>query len=134
MSTLVLFPTALTRRRLQEAMQQAPVNIDWQRLHILLGWETDQQASSQEYTATFSSFGFVWAEEEGLYLLVGTMESPQIAQRRAELGHSAEEPIYLVFSTEAEPGFTNRSWVASLSTTLATREGVFTFGPEQLIG
>jgi hypothetical protein len=136
MSTLVLVPTQLTFSRLKTMMSASPVNLEWDTMHIALAENLSSHTDVKDmvYTASFDAFGFEYSESAGHSILVGTLQSPTMQSRRGELGKSMEDPIHLIFAMDSAPGFTNRSWIASLSTVLYQHEGLFTFGPEKLLG
>lgn len=137
-TAIVVLPTDETKERLRDILSQSPIEINFDSISIQIakssrstvGWQSNPEAY---YEGRFLNFGLKYNEVLGYVQLVGEFDCPELSARMNEFVQSWEEQIPVVMFNHMSPplGNTNKSFLASVSNTLASKEEKpFTFQGE----
>lgn len=126
---IAALPSHRTLVRLTDILQSSPISIDLTGIYIPLwyGEDTASQVRNFEsqgpYDTQLLGFDLKYHLGRGHPELVSLVESDALRQRSMDLGSPADFPLRLVYLDYAPPlSRTNKSFIASVSNTLAVRE------------
>jgi len=137
-SVLVAVPTADTLNRLKDICSGSPIAIQWDHLCLQIAeadYKVDWQAKGDaSYGVKFLSFGIQYNEDAGRTVLAGIVTSDALQARARACGMDADFQCSVIFNDGGSLAHSNKSFIASVATTLVSKEETpFTFGPETIV-